>query len=407
MSRYRYDRAAVARAWKGRGPANWDATPSEDPGVSDADVAPVIPLMPPPRYPRFAEGRLDIPPLPGWLGEDGPVSRAAAFDMAPAADLEERDAAGLWSDLVGALESVGKERPWFAEGAIEGSPIIMFAGPEKSHKSWAAMQLAVATILGGKWLGKFQIKRPGSVAYFDAEYGAYEFARRVARIARGMGAEPRTVLAQIRHFYSSGMLLNLSDQELQEHGRDIAAQRPALIIVDPLRNHLDGDENSAEAINAAYRALDRLRITGNCPVHVLHHLNKSGGFSGSRAIVTRADLIVEGSDSKTAPQYITRGRTVRANDAIVASFSIRVQHEHDHDDTIASTIVSCGGIELDWDAVPSESPDDELRQKIIAEQRKVRHASRNKLAAAVGGNRQTTLKIIGELEEEGAIAFPN
>src|SRR5690606_18486905 len=69
--------------------------------------------------------------------------------------------------------------------------------------------------------------------------------------------------------------------------------------------------------------------------------NKSGGFSGSRALTARADLIIEGSDTET-PAYETRGRTVRPTlDPIAKPFSINVAHIHDEDDTIAMTT-------LDW-----------------------------------------------------------
>jgi predicted transcriptional regulator len=117
----------------------------------------------------------------------------------------------------------------------------------------------------------------------------------------------------------------------------VRAEPPSLIVLDPLRNHLDGSENDSDAVVRAYRCLDALRVAGCCPVLSIHHLNKSGGFSGSRAITTRADLIIEGSDAET-PTYSVRGRTVRPTvDAIAKPFTIAISHEHDGDDAIAST----------------------------------------------------------------------
>ena len=245
--------------------------------------------------------------------------------------------APLWSDLLAAYAGVGAERPWFAEGAIEGSPIIMFSGPEKSHKSWSAMQLAAATVVGGPWLERFPVRRPGPVVYLDGEYGEHEFARRVVRLSRGMGAEPTDVLRNIRHFYSAQMTLTPGDGALRKVLSAIGAERPSLVVLDPLRNHLDGSENDSDVIVRAYKCLDALRGAGQCPVLVIHHLNKSGGFSGSRAITTRADFIVEGSDT-TTPTYTARGRTLRpALDSIAQPFVIDVTHENDHDDRIAAT----------------------------------------------------------------------
>jgi hypothetical protein len=78
-----------------------------------------------------------------------------------------------------------------------------------------------------------------------------------------------------------------------------------------------------------------------CPLLNLHHLNKSGTFTGNRAITTRADLIFEGSDAET-PSYKTSGRTVRPMiDPIAQPFTISATHEHDDDDTIATTRITC------------------------------------------------------------------
>jgi hypothetical protein len=89
----------------------------------------------------------------------------------------------------------------------------------------------------------------------------------------------------------------------------------------------------------AFRAIGELRDAAQAPVMVVHHLNKSGGYSGSRAIMGRADLIFEGSDGDT-PLYQTRGRSLRRDDRILQPFSVNVAHENDSDDTIAVTRVA-------------------------------------------------------------------
>ena len=71
---------------------------------------------------------------------------------------------------------------------------------------------------------------------------------------------------------------------------------------------------------------------------LVHHLNKTGTQSGSRALMTRADLLVEGSDGDE-PLYTSRGRTIRHKDAIRTGFQVVVEHEDDDDDKIAKTRV--------------------------------------------------------------------
>lgn len=323
--------------------------------------------------------------------------------MSTAVKMAEPAPTPLWSNLGNALASVGRERDWFAEGAIEGRPIILFSGPEKSHKSWTAMQLATATTVGAAWLGRFPIRRPGPVVYLDGEYGEQEFARRVARIARGIGADPREVVGRILHHYSVGLTLTATDAVFRQVLAAVEAQRPSLIVLDPLRNHLAGDENAAQVIVEAFRCLSALRDAGGCPVLVVHHLNKSGGFSGSRAITTRADLILEGSDGET-PQYSARGRTLRPRvDAIAQPFTIDVAHDHDEDDTIAATrmVYSAAGGGSDAALPPGLSA---LQSKIVQflDRQKESRAA-NYIARALNRANADVAKALAELVKAGHV----
>jgi AAA domain-containing protein len=255
-----------------------------------------------------------------------------------------------YSDLVLALDSVGAPRNFFALGAIEGNPITLLSGPEKSHKSWTAIDLAVATTIADSWLGAYPIMRHGQVVYLDGEYGPFEFVRRVARVSRGHNQDPGVVVPMIRHLFSGNITLTPDDPYISILSKDIELNPPALIVIDPFRNHLVGSENDADVIVDAFRTISKLRGNVPCPVLVLHHLNKSGAASGHRAISTRADLIIEGTDGKD-PVYSARGRTIRPRiDPIAEPFSIEVRHVNDEDDGIAETIVrlanDLGALEL-------------------------------------------------------------
>jgi AAA domain len=242
-----------------------------------------------------------------------------------------------YTDLIAELDSVGAERDWFARNAIEGTPLVLWCGPEKTAKSWTAMNLAEATAMGGTWLGEFKVEKPGTVVYLDGEYGGREFARRVARIARAEGHDPRAVLAKLRHYDARGFTLAADDPVARAAAEDMQEVDAALVVVDPLRSVLDGDENSAKDVLEAFRVLALFRQYARCPVLLLHHLNKAGGYSGSRALRTRADLIVEGSDAET-PVYTATGRTLRG-ERIQGPFTVRVEHEDDGDDTVAKSYV--------------------------------------------------------------------
>lgn len=249
-------------------------------------------------------------------------------------------APSIFSDLLGALEHVGAARDWFAEGAIEGAPIVVWAAPEKGGKSWTAMQLAVATVTGGKWLGRFAVKREGTPFYVDTEYGAHEFARRLARIARAEGSDPRHVLGAVRHVWCPYMQLHHDDDAAKALLREVKLQRPPLIVLDPWRNFLVGSENNSDDTIEAMRIAAQLRDASGGVVLIPHHLNKQGETSGSRALLGRADLIFSGSD-EDEPAYTAKGRTVRHRDPIRNAMRVVIAHDDDEDDTIARTLVRC------------------------------------------------------------------
>lgn len=244
-----------------------------------------------------------------------------------------------WTDLLSLWREDPGRRVWWARGAIElrPPPMIVWAGPEKREKSWIAMHAAVATVLGAQWLGAWEIERPGNVVYLDGEYGPYEFGRRIARLARGMGEAPSDVLPSIRYLYSTDVIFNAESpgKELRGVLRDVQEFKPSLIVVDPLRNHIEGNENDSDVALAALRRLSQLRDAAECPILLLHHLNKSGEPAGSRAWATRPDVLIAGTDT-AEPTYNARSRTMRRGDSIAKPFGVAVWHTNDDDESQAA-----------------------------------------------------------------------
>ncbi|HEX2876257.1 MAG TPA: AAA family ATPase [Polyangiaceae bacterium] len=249
----------------------------------------------------------------------------------------------LFISLNDETDEIGTERLWFAEGIIEGAaPLALIVGPEKSGKSWALTDLVVATVAGGDWLGCFPVRRTGSVLLVEAEQGAYETKRRLMRVARGRGLDPGEVNRGVRYVRGYWQLDALDNDEMRDLKRYFDENgEPALVVIDPLRGTMLGDENSAKDVLAALEGAAQLGRIAGAPVVVAHHVNKSGAASGSRALATRPDLILTGTDS-ARPRYTAVGRRIRRNDPIAdgRGFHIDVDHgEHDDDDTQATTIV--------------------------------------------------------------------
>ena len=62
-------------------------------------------------------------------------------------------------------------------------------------------------------------------------------------------------------------------------------------------------------------------------------------MSGSRAYRAHADLLIDGSDGDE-PTYSADGRTLRRADAIAQPFHVAIAHEHDEDDSLATTTLT-------------------------------------------------------------------
>lgn len=305
------------------------------------------------------------------------------------------DEEAVYTDLARAYEEVGSERQWTVEGAIEGCPVVLLVGPEKRGKSWMLADLAVAMATGTKWLGAFSATEQGRVLVLDGEYGPWEYARRIARLARGRGLDPAEAFAKIDYVFAGQFLLTWESELYQRVFKDVKKSQPSMVILDPLRNFLSGDENSTTDAVASFKYLVGLRQ--NCPVVVAHHLNKAGAMSGARAFKTRADMVIEGTDEEQ-PWFTTIGRGVRSGDPIGKRFTVRMEHEHDDDDRIACTRLR---LRFEGDSAPRSEMSIPARRLLEELRKRSEPASANSLGKAanvLGGSvRSRALRELADL----------
>jgi hypothetical protein len=305
-----------------------------------------------------------------------------------------------FTDLGAALAGVTTVRPWLVEGLIEGTPIVTWIAGEKSMKSWVAMYLSACIATGTPAFGRHEVRRPGPVIYVDAEYGPHEFARRLARIARGIGRTPSEVASLVRHFYSYEFALEGQNEAAIWLLRAAKQLRPSLIVLDPWRNVLDGEENSTDAVKRAMAIAAQLRDQASAAILVPHHLNRAGTFNGSRALLGRADLIVEGTD-EAEPLYRARGRTVRRKDPLARPFSVAVEHVDDEDDVVAKTLFS---IRFEGDVSATSALSKPALKILAALRESMTPMGSNDLMRATGiTNGRERAKAIGDVKAAGLI----
>lgn len=244
------------------------------------------------------------------------------------------------------LLDLGREPARFVvDGVLEVGDLAILTGREKlGLKTWLALDLAIAVIAGGKWLGRDVAKQPGIVVVVSTETSARHVARRleslcgarladVDEVARRMlvvtspismisrderdrvsdRTEVRTLLAaerandpttRARLARAAGTAADAESRSLGSHLDALDALESAprgeisLVVLDTLRQTLVGDENSsADAARWTRAARELARDTGAI-VLATHHTNKTGDGAdarsarGSTEITASADVLV-------------------------------------------------------------------------------------------------------------------
>jgi RecA-family ATPase len=221
--------------------------------------------------------------------------------------VDHRDAELAWLDLqdsltrpptlinAGAMLAAAQSKPLFlVDQMIPAGAITLMVGIPGAKKSWLAYSLALATARGGEWLGKTvtpwgeepegceTVGAPVLVLNFDNP--TPECGRRFKRL----GMTPDDPI----HFHS----VEIDPLRLPKSAESLRAivshVRPALVVVDSLRQAHDSDENSSSDMAVVMGALKQLYV-GNAAVVIVHHAtsNADGNTKarGSGEILASAD----------------------------------------------------------------------------------------------------------------------
>ena len=167
----------------------------------------------------------------------------------------------------------------------------MLVGPDGARKSWLALLMAIAVasgrpVAGGLW----PAPASGRVVFATAEDSQNELWRRVQTIYKTPGFEYVADLddrLDIIPLTSTKDGLTLVTQEnRQAIGHDQVsgfiehARGSRLIILDPLSDLLDADENDGRAAKLLVGTLRKISSKTGAAVLVVHHQNKAAMLGG-------------------------------------------------------------------------------------------------------------------------------
>lgn len=180
-------------------------------------------------------------------------------------------------------------RKWLVDGLVPSGTVTLLGGDGGTGKSLVALQLAASTVLSRPWLGLSV--EPGNALYISAEDDRDELHRRLADIchAEGVALSDLTKLT-IRSLAGEDALLAVQESRTggltasslyREIDARLAADAPALVVLDTLADLFPGNENDRAQARQFIGLLRGLAIRHKCAVVVLAHPSLSGLNSGS------------------------------------------------------------------------------------------------------------------------------
>jgi hypothetical protein len=181
------------------------------------------------------------------------------------------------------LARVRQEPDWIIPGLLKRSNTMFIVGePKRACKSWLLANLAWDLSEGKPVWGiehtkkgyLFVPKRPMRIVYFSQEDAEDDFQDR-AELITATGRQPNEnfwfVPKNLQMTLDSDTGARLIETELVAS----ASSAPIdLVILDPLRRVLQGDESNSERIAEIWRKLDDWSKAFNCSFVVAHHVVK-------------------------------------------------------------------------------------------------------------------------------------
>lgn len=202
-------------------------------------------------------------------------------------------------------------RPAFlVQDFLPSRGIALIAAPPKARKSWAAMQLAYAMATGSDWLG-FSIPEAKKVLYVQAELPDDVVA---ARFEQMFGKDDAVENLQFIRVPTADLTTDDHLRGLLDQIDDFGAE---LVIIDPIANFWQGDENSASSVNVLFDKLAQIQEKG-AGVVLVHHSRKTQGYEritpqhmrGSSVFFARPDAVM--TISPTQDNFSWADFTLRA-----------------------------------------------------------------------------------------------
>lgn len=180
-------------------------------------------------------------------------------------------------------------RQWVVRDLVPSGTVTLLGGDGGTGKSLVALQLAYAVATGRQWLGRAVAR--GGALFISAEDDVDELHRRIADVASHEGESLASLHGlTLRSLAGEDALLATLEGRtgalepsalFAELDARIAADTPALVVLDTLADLFPGNENDRAQARQFIGLLRGLAIRHKCAVLLLAHPSLSGMNSGT------------------------------------------------------------------------------------------------------------------------------
>lgn len=178
------------------------------------------------------------------------------------------------------------------EGILNENSIMVIGGPPKSYKSFfsqtIAMHLATGTNLfgahrkhAGMAVQAFGVVNPKRVLMLEQEIGEWSLKERVQSMSASLEPHRQQLFLDNLYTHSCDRDLRLDTPGgTQAIGKLLDQWTPEVLILDPLIEFHQQDENSSQHMIGIMRNLDKIREHFKCAIILNHHAAKSDERTG-------------------------------------------------------------------------------------------------------------------------------
>lgn len=187
------------------------------------------------------------------------------------------------------VEFIGPDEPddddssdWVIRDLIPRGEPALLAGPPKSGKTWALLDLGISVATGTDWLQGAQqntMGRPARVLVIALEDGPRRLAKRVWELARAREIRPNEDPVLREHLSITRRPLRLPDaRDERELVAELKLWKPDLVLIDNLTRVMVGDQNAIKDVAAFTKLWVQMCTDIGAAIVFLHHTGKVGAM---------------------------------------------------------------------------------------------------------------------------------